>query len=244
MRNRYWLACGAFSCMGKDWQPPQSPFVQIGPEWRSLKGIFGPICTYGDPFVQIGPNCQTPGIGWRSRAELWRMEKPGPAGNRRARGCSFFPWRSTIDLTIPSAVASASAMARASAPSGRRRTRGLPSPSRYLAGGRRGIQIPSDGTDSAQAWHRQTQAPLRHKKHPYLPAQSTKCTQFSLVSRPSNRDLSTVSVPHATPSPGWPRLWWKTSKARRQGAPHGHAVSEAPFARPSIKGVHHAGMHA
>lgn len=129
-------------------------------------------------------------------------------------------------------------------PVGRRRTRGLPSPSRYLAGGRRGIQIPSDGTDSAQAWHRQTQAPLRHKKHPYLPAQSTKRTQFSLVSRPSNRDLSTVSVPHATPSPGWPRLWWKTSKARRQGAPHGHAVSEAPFARPSIKGVHHAGMHA
>ena len=105
MRNHYWLACGAFSCMGKDWQPPQSPFVQIG------------------------PNCQTPGIGWRSRAELWRMDKHGPAGNRRARGCSFFPWRSTIDLTIPSAVASASAMARASAPSGA----GAPGASQALA---------------------------------------------------------------------------------------------------------------
>ena len=67
---------------------------------------------------------------------------------------------------------------------------------------------------------------------------------FLLSRGPLGRMLSTLSVPSATPLPEQPRLWWKTSKARHQGAPHGHAVSKAPFARPSIKGVHYADMHA
>lgn len=67
---------------------------------------------------------------------------------------------------------------------------------------------------------------------------------FPFLTRLFGRKLSTLSVPSATPSPGWPQLWWQPSKARRQGASRGNAASKAPFARPSIKGVHHAGMHA
>ena len=67
---------------------------------------------------------------------------------------------------------------------------------------------------------------------------------FLPFSQPSGRKLSTPSVPSATPPTARSWLWWKTSEARRQGVSHGYATSKAPFARPSIKGVHHAGMHA
>lgn len=95
-----------------------------------------------------------------------------------------------------------------------------------------------------QTGRRQTKNPSRHKNTPIYLHKVQNVLSFLFLARLFGRKLSTLSVPSATPSPGWPRLWWKTSKARRQGASRGDAASKAPFARPSIKGVHHAGMHA
>ena len=95
-----------------------------------------------------------------------------------------------------------------------------------------------------QTGRRQTKNRSRHKNTPIYLRKVQNVLSFSFLARLFGRKLSTLSVPSATPSPGWPRLWWKTSKARRQGASRGDAASKAPFARPSIKGVHHAGMHA
>ena len=174
MRNRYWLACGAFSCTEKGQRHSgcgERPVLR-----PSFLCSHHPRGSFSKPFVQNGPDCQTP-EGW-----------PG-AG------------------TLP-------------------------------------MQIPSDavGLDRLGA----AKPKLDHvTKNTTIYLRKVQNVLSFLLSRgPFGRMLSTLSVPHATPSPGWPRLWWKTSKARRQGAPHGHAVSEAPFARPSIKGVHHAGMHA
>ena len=67
---------------------------------------------------------------------------------------------------------------------------------------------------------------------------------FSSLTRAAACKLSTPLVPLSAPLPMPPGLWWRASEARRQGVSHGYATSKAPFARPSIKGVHHAGMHA
>lgn len=80
MQNHYWLACGAFSCMGKDWQPPQSPFVQIGPEWRSLKGIFGPICTYGIHSCKLDQIAKPRGLAGDRVPNCGVWTSPAPPG--------------------------------------------------------------------------------------------------------------------------------------------------------------------
>lgn len=95
-----------------------------------------------------------------------------------------------------------------------------------------------------QAGRHQTKNRSRHKNTPIYLHKVQNVLSFPFLARFFGRKLSTLSVPSATPSPGWPQLWWKTSKARRQGASREDAASKAPFARPSIKGVHHAGMHA
>ena len=174
MRNRYWLACGAFSCAEKGQR--HSGCVERPVLRPSFLCSHHPRGSFSKPFVQNGPDCQTP-EGW-----------PG-AG------------------TLP-------------------------------------MQIPSDAVGLDRLGAAKPKIVHATKNTPIYLRKVQNVLSFPFLARLFSRKLSTLSVPSATPSPGWPRLWWKTSKARRQGAPHGCAVSEAPFARPSIKGVHHAGMHA
>lgn len=174
MRNRYWLACGAFSCAEKGQRHSgcgERPVLR-----PSFLCSHHPRGSFSKPFVQNGPDCQTP-EGW---AGGWH------ATHADSLRCSW----------------------------------------------------------ARQTGRRQTQNRSRHKNTPIYLRKVQNVLIFSFLARLFGRKLSTLSVPSATPSPGWPRLWWKTSKARRQGASRGDAASKAPFARPSIKGVHHAGMHA
>ena len=62
--------------------------------------------------------------------------------------------------------------------------------------------------------------------------------------QPSDRKLSTPSVPSATPPNGTVEAMVKSVRGEAPRGVAGYATSKAPFARPSIKGVHHAGMHA
>lgn len=174
MRNRYWLVCGAFSCAEKGQRHSgcgERPVLR-----PSFLCSHHPRDSFSKPFVQSGPDCQTP-EGW-------------PGG-----------WHATHADSLRCSWA-------------------------------------------RQTGHHQTKNRSRHKNTPIYLRKVQNVLSFSFLARLFGRKLSTLSVPSATPSPGWPRLWWKTSKARRQGASRGDAASKAPFARPSIKGVHHAGMHA
>ena len=174
MRNRYWLACGAFSCAEKGQRHSgcgERPVLR-----PSFLCSHHPRSSFSKPFVQNGPDFQTP-EGW--------------------------PEAGTLPIQIPSDA----------------------------------VGLDRLGATKPKIVHATKNTPIYlHKVQTVL--------SFPFLARFFGRKLSTLSVPSATPSPGWPQLWWKTSKARRQGASREDAASKAPFARPSIKGVHHAGMHA
>lgn len=106
------------------------------------------------------------------------------------------------------------------------------------------MQIPSDAVGLDRLGAAKPKIVHATKNTPIYLRKVQNVLSFPFLARLFGRKLSTVWVPNVAHSSTLPQLWWKTSKARRQGASRGDAASKAPFARPSIKGVHHAGMHA